>query len=96
MLILTRKPGEALVLDGGIRVTVLSTDGRSVRVGIEAPSEVRILRAEIVESVESETRRAAAAAAQWVARSGAGRPTPTPLSAPPRVPRDDSQPVTAG
>jgi carbon storage regulator len=65
MLILSRRPGESLVLDGGIRIDILSSDGRTVRIGIEAPASVRILRAEIVASVEEETRRAAAAAAQW-------------------------------
>ncbi len=67
MLILARRPGESLVLDGGIRIDVLSSDGRTVKLGIVAPSHVRILRTEIVESVEAETRRAAAAAAAWMA-----------------------------
>jgi carbon storage regulator len=67
MLILSRRPGESLVLDGGIRIDILSLDGRTVRIGIEAPPDVRILRAEIVESVEAETRRAAESAARWAA-----------------------------
>lgn len=71
MLILARKPGESLLLDGGIRIDVLSSDGRTVRLGIVAPAEVRILRAEIVASVEAETRRAAEAAAAWTAERGA-------------------------
>jgi len=67
MLILSRRPGESLVLDGGIRIDILSSDGRTVRIGIEAPPSVRILRGEIVASVEEETRRATEAAAQWAA-----------------------------
>ncbi|HYV96315.1 MAG TPA: carbon storage regulator CsrA [Gemmatimonadaceae bacterium] len=58
MLILSRKAGEAVVIDGECRITVLANDGRTVRLGIEAPSDVRILRAEIVTQVEEETRRA--------------------------------------
>jgi carbon storage regulator len=69
MLILSRRPGESLVLDGGIRIDILSSDGRTVRLGIEAPPDVRILRAEIVESVKAETRRAAESAVRWAAGS---------------------------
>jgi carbon storage regulator len=47
MLVLSRKPGEKLVLGGGITVTVLMVHGDRVRVGIEAPDHVRILRAEL-------------------------------------------------
>ncbi len=46
MLVLSRKPGEKIVI-GGITVTVLEVHGDRVRVGIEAPEHVRILRAEL-------------------------------------------------
>jgi carbon storage regulator len=52
MLVLTRRPGEAILLDGGIRVVVLSSDRRGVRLGIEAPAEVNIQREELVSQVE--------------------------------------------
>jgi carbon storage regulator len=60
MLILNRKPGEAVVIDGDIRVVILASDAGGVRVGIEAPSHVGILRAELVERVREETRAAGA------------------------------------
>jgi carbon storage regulator len=60
MLVLTRRPGEAIVLDGGIRVVVLSCDKRGTRLGIEAPAETGILREELVQQVASENQRAAA------------------------------------
>jgi len=63
MLILSRKPGDAIVIDGGIRVVVLACDGRGVRIGIEAPGTVGIVREEIVVSIADENRRAATAAA---------------------------------
>ena len=47
MLILGRRPGESILLDGGIRVVVISCDKRGVRLGIEAPPTVSILRGEI-------------------------------------------------
>jgi len=94
VLILSRKPGEALVLDGGIRIDILATDGRTVRIGIEAPQQVRILRAEIVASVEAETRRAAGATQAWVAQEG--QPSEPPrLVTPPTVTRDDLPATTA-
>jgi carbon storage regulator len=46
MLVLSRKPGEKLVLAEGITVTILEVAGRRVRIGIDAPDEVPILRGE--------------------------------------------------
>jgi carbon storage regulator len=60
MLVLNRRPGEAILLDGGIRVVVLSSDRRGVRLGIEAPAEVNIQREELVSQVAAQNRRASA------------------------------------
>jgi carbon storage regulator len=59
MLILTRREGDAIYIDGGVRIVVLSVDRKGVRLGIEAPSDVRILRGEIVAEVENATKGAA-------------------------------------
>jgi len=48
MLILSRKQGEAILVDGGIRIVVLATDNGSVRLGIDAPGHVGIVREEIL------------------------------------------------
>jgi carbon storage regulator len=61
MLILSRKPGDAILVGDGIRIVVLASDRRGVRLGIEAPSDVTILREEIVEQIAEENRRAHAA-----------------------------------
>jgi carbon storage regulator len=68
VLILNRRPGEAILLDGGIRVVVLSCDKRGVRLGIEAPATVNIQREELVSQVAAQNRRASAGAsgAAWV------------------------------
>jgi len=67
MLILTRRPGDAILIQGGIRVVVLACDNRSVRLGIEAPPGIGILREEIVHQIAAENRRANAAnAAAWL------------------------------
>ena len=58
MLILSRKQGDAVLIDGGIRVEIVSVDGASVRLGIEAPSSVGIVREEIAARIADENRRA--------------------------------------
>jgi carbon storage regulator len=53
MLVLTRKPGEAIVIGPDIEVRVLSVGrGGQVRLGIAAPDEVLILREELVQEDE--------------------------------------------
>ena len=58
MLVITRKEGEALVVGETIHVKVLAVDGSRVRLGIEAPKEVTILRQEIVLEVQNENELA--------------------------------------
>lgn len=47
MLILTRRPGEAIVVNGNIKITVVGVKGNQVRIGIDAPKEVTVNREEI-------------------------------------------------
>jgi len=47
MLVLTRKPGERVVIDNHIIIEVLGIKGNRVRLGIEAPPGVNILRDEL-------------------------------------------------
>ena len=47
MLVLSRKVGEKVVVDGCITVTVVAVDGNKIRLGITAPPQVRIDREEI-------------------------------------------------
>lgn len=60
MLVLNRRPGEAIVVAGGIRIIVISCDRRGVRVGIEAPSDIAIHREELVNAVAAANRQARA------------------------------------
>ena len=48
MLVLTRKTREAILIGHDIRVTIDRIDGQRVRIGIEAPEGVKILREELV------------------------------------------------
>ena len=47
MLVLSRKPGEKLIIGEDNVLTVLGVVGNRVRVGVEAPDDVRILRGEL-------------------------------------------------
>lgn len=47
MLVLSRKLGEKLIIDGNIVVTVVKIDRNQIRIGIEAPSSVSVVREEI-------------------------------------------------
>ena len=48
MLVLSRKVNEKVVIDGGIVVTVVKIEGGQVRLGIEAPEHIKVLRQEIL------------------------------------------------
>jgi len=50
MLILTRKKDEAMVVGQEVRVKVLGVSGNQVKIGIQAPREVRIMRDELLEA----------------------------------------------
>ena len=47
MLVLARKPGQAITLSNGTRIVVLKSTGKCIRLGIEAPQEVTVLREEL-------------------------------------------------
>ena len=49
MLVLSRKCGEQLIIGEDITVTVLKVQGNQVRIGIDAPKHVQVLREELSE-----------------------------------------------
>jgi carbon storage regulator len=59
MLIITRRPGEKIMVGEDIVVHVMEIVGNSVRVGIEAPRSVPVYREEIWNAVRDENRAAA-------------------------------------
>ena len=52
MLVLTRKTGEEIVIDGTIRITVVSVSGDRVKIGIQAPRGVRVDRKEVFDRIQ--------------------------------------------
>jgi len=54
MLVLTRKPGQSIMIGDGVEVQVLSVAGEKVRLGITAPRDVSIFRNEVYDRIEAE------------------------------------------
>jgi len=48
MLVLSRREGETIVIDGEITVTVVEIRGNQIRLGIEAPKDVPVCRSELL------------------------------------------------
>ena len=51
MLILSRKPGESIVIDGRITVKVVRADGDVIKLGIAAPADVPVHRQEVYDEI---------------------------------------------
>lgn len=62
MLIITRKPGEKIMLGDDVTVEVIEVSGSSVRIGIAAPRSLPVYREEIWASVKEENAASAASA----------------------------------
>lgn len=58
MLALSRKKGEALVINNDIEVTVLEVKGDQVKLGISAPKEVPIYRKEVYLQIQDSNKEA--------------------------------------
>lgn len=59
MLILSRKTGESIVIDGRITVKVVRAEGDTVKLGIDAPAEVPVHRQEVYQEIQRTNREAA-------------------------------------
>lgn len=54
MLILTRTPGETLMIGDNIKVTIADVKGNQVRIGVSAPKDVEVHRSEIYQRIQKE------------------------------------------
>jgi carbon storage regulator len=63
MLVLSRKPGEALRIGEEVEITVVEVKGDMVRLGIQAPRDVQVWRKELWEAIVAENIKAAEEAA---------------------------------
>jgi carbon storage regulator len=60
MLVLSRKSGQSIVIGGNVVVTILEADGDRVKIGVEAPRELTVLRGELHVEMRLENRLAGA------------------------------------
>ena len=74
MLIITRRPGEKIVVGEDVVVQVIDCGSGGVRLGIEAPRSTRIYREEIWTAVKEENTAAAASAMEAITASAASSP----------------------
>lgn len=51
MLVLSRKPGEKLFIGPNVSITIVRIGPNTVRIGIEAPADMKILREELMEDM---------------------------------------------
>ena len=80
MLVLSRRPEQSVLLGDEITVTVLGVEGDRVKLGIQAPREVVVLRHELFQQIQSANSAAAASATSTNAiaallRGGRGVPS---------------------
>ncbi len=60
MLALSRKKGEALMINNDIEITVLDIKGEQVKIGISAPKEVQVYRKEVYIQIQEANKEASA------------------------------------
>lgn len=53
MLVISRKPGESIVLSDNIKITIVSLSNDKVAIGIDAPKEIKVVREELLETIEA-------------------------------------------
>lgn len=58
MLILSRKKEESIIINGDIELKIISLDENRVRIGIQAPADVKIFRKELYEQITDENKAA--------------------------------------
>lgn len=61
MLVLTRKTGEGIIIGDDIKITIVELKGGGVRIGIDAPRDMKIHRQEVFDRIKQENKEAT----QW-------------------------------
>ncbi len=85
MLILSRKLNESIVIDGRIIVKILRIERDTVKIGIQAPTELPVHRQEVYDMIQRNKQASLNAGTEVVPKSPAAQVTPL-------VPKDKPQP----
>ena len=92
MLILARRIGESIMIGDQVEISVVDIKGDQIKLGIKAPSSVKVYRSEVYAAIQQENRAAASAALQSLPRlegliqkppSGGTGGSPPPTENPP-------------
>lgn len=78
MLYLSRKPGETIVINENVEITVISVSGKAVKLGFVFPPDVTVLRKEVFDRIQAENRAAAESAPDLAALRLPATPPPPP------------------
>lgn len=70
MLILTRKLNESITIADNIEISVIEIKGDQVKLGVEAPKEIKVFRKEVYLAIQKENREAARTTAELPALGG--------------------------
>ena len=61
MLVLSRKLNETILIGDDIRVTLLGIDGDKIKIGVDAPKDVKVFREELIEATKTTNKQALSA-----------------------------------
>ena len=61
MLVLSRKLNETILIGENIRVTLLGIDGDKIKIGVDAPRDIKVFREELIEATKSTNKQALSA-----------------------------------
>lgn len=50
MLVITRQPGSSILIGDDVKITILEVSGDKIKIGIDAPKQVRIMRSEVLDT----------------------------------------------
>ena len=96
MLILSRKLNESIVIDGRIIVKILRIERDTVKLGIQAPTELSVHRQEVFDAIQRNKQASLNAGTETIAKSPQAQVTPLTEAPPAALPRPVAGPGNGG